>query len=77
MFHGAKKANECQYCGKKNFRHRHDLDDHIRTHTNEKPFVCDICGKEYKRNSHLKRHMRTHTDEKPPYKCDFCQSLKK
>lgn len=34
-------------------------------------YVCDTCGKAYKRSEHCIRHQRSHTNEKP-FKCKFC-----
>ncbi|KAG7270133.1 hypothetical protein CRUP_027203 [Coryphaenoides rupestris] len=51
---GPRKILYCQLCPRV-FFYMSDLERHAITHSQKKPHVCQLCGKAFKRSSHLQR----------------------
>ena len=47
----------CPYCPK-GFHFRSKFEEHVRSHTKEKPFSCEFCTKSYSQSYVLARHIR-------------------
>lgn len=63
---------ECDFCGK-NFFDKRGIRDHLSIHVEMYPFVCNHCGKKFKRNSAKNGHMRrAHRDESKNLICEAC-----
>jgi len=67
----SKSAIRCQTCNRV-FPREKSLQAHIRTHTGEKPYVCNFagCTKRFTQSGQLRTHQRLHTGEKP-FACRF------
>ena len=62
-----KKRYPCPVCGGM-FT---ELSSHMRKHTGEKPYQCNICERRFSHRNAMVMHQRTHTGERP-YKCTQC-----
>ncbi|KAK1895332.1 Zinc finger protein 436 [Dissostichus eleginoides] len=61
---------KCPECGKM-IGTPQSLEDHMRTHTGDRPYVCKDCGRRFVERSGWRQHMKIHLGEKP-YKCQVC-----
>ncbi|KAI1317828.1 hypothetical protein EDD11_007630 [Mortierella claussenii] len=61
---------EIPNCGKV-FSRAYNLTSHMKTHSEERPFLCGSCPLAFARRHDRERHLRLHTGEKP-YTCENC-----
>lgn len=61
----------CHFCGK-GFTSRPNRDRHVRYHTGEKPFKCEVCHQSFVRGDDLRYHRTSKHPDVKPYTCNFC-----
>ncbi|KAF3854191.1 hypothetical protein F7725_022246 [Dissostichus mawsoni] len=50
---------------------RSNLDRHMKSHTDERPHKCHLCGRAFRTVTLLRNHLNTHTGTRP-HKCTDC-----
>ncbi|XP_058063175.1 gastrula zinc finger protein XlCGF8.2DB-like [Anopheles bellator] len=63
-----KDQHNCPHCSSE-FALQYQLKNHIRTHTDEKPFTCKVCSKEFHSAVNLYSHMKIHDKAQ---QCPYC-----
>ncbi|XP_023717919.1 zinc finger protein 585A isoform X2 [Cryptotermes secundus] len=63
----------CTVCGK-TCRNRYLLTEHMRVHSDERPYSCTQCGKCFHKRSQLSQHMVIHADARQ-HICSVCGKI--
>ncbi|XP_055542012.1 zinc finger protein 664-like [Wyeomyia smithii] len=62
---------KCDLC-EATFKLYGNLIIHRRSHTGERPYPCNICGRAFSTSSNMKTHMNVVHSQNRPFKCQHC-----
>merc|ERR1712227_978397 len=62
----------CHTCNKE-FLTQRQFDDHMRLHSGEKPFICDVCGSSFRIVSQLQTHITKIHAKIKNHRCLVCE----
>ena len=62
--------NKCHLCDKA-FKTKGTLGQHLKTHTEDRPYTCIVCGKSFRRKDNLELHSASHSNDHI-FECNLC-----
>ncbi|KAL9888752.1 uncharacterized protein ACN427_008305 [Glossina fuscipes fuscipes] len=65
------RPHACPQCPKR-FKRSQDMNWHLKTHSEEKPNICDVCGKGFALKYVLTQHRRSHEVLEKNFSCTIC-----
>ncbi|XP_059152204.1 uncharacterized protein LOC131938266 [Physella acuta] len=63
--------HQCPVCSRI-FGRKSIMIEHLRIHTDEKPYECDFCKAGFRQNAQLRSHIRNKHTKVERYQCSFC-----
>jgi len=65
----------CPFCSKRFLSNQWKYDQHLRSHTGDRPFRCDYhgCNSTYTRKEYLTQHRLSHPGGTARFVCEFCE----
>ncbi|XP_044746248.1 zinc finger protein 141-like isoform X1 [Coccinella septempunctata] len=66
-----KSIYECYICSQRT-NHSYNLIRHMTIHTGVKPYVCHICGKNFRLDSSFRKHIKQFHEGVKNYSCEIC-----
>ena len=73
QYHKEGTLYQCEICPYTVHGFRAKLEKHRKKHIEKKSIPCNVCGRLFRTDFHVRNHMMTHTQNKM-HKCDKCNS---
>nr|XP_045608005.1 uncharacterized protein LOC123764362 isoform X2 [Procambarus clarkii] len=69
------ELHKCDKCDYKSYSYSKLMNIHHKIHSDERPSLCDTCGKRFKTSKQLRNHKALHLkrSEAPQHQCEICQ----
>ncbi|XP_071528561.1 uncharacterized protein [Panulirus ornatus] len=71
------ELHKCDKCDYKSYSYSKLMNIHHKIHSDERPSLCDTCGKRFKTVKQLRNHKALHMkkSEAPQHQCEICQRV--